>query len=1201
MVLLAAGLFPLSAFGAADPFAENVRTTPWRNPEEQQKTFHLPPGFEIQLVAAEPDILKPMNLAFDARGRLWVTVTQEYPYPAPTNRLGRDAIKVLEDTDGDGRADKFTTFVEGLNIPIGVYPYKSGCIAWSIPHIWHFQDTDGDGKADKREVLYGPFDHTRDTHGNQASFRRGFDGWLYATHGFNNDSRVKGRDGHEVHLNSGNTYRMRLDGSRIEHYTHGQVNPFGLAFDPLGNLFASDCHSEPIYQLLAGGYYPSFGKPHDGLGFAPTMMEKSRGTTAIDGISYYADDLWPEEFRDNIFVGDVLSSRVLRERAVEAGATKIGKALPDFVTTEDPWFRPVDTQFGPDGALYIADFYNRIIGHYEVPLAHPGRDRTSGRIWRVVYRGAGSHFKIHPKLDLTKASIGTLTETLAHSNLVMRRLATDEITDRIGRSAVPALKRVATRKQASSAQKIQCLWALHRLSALDERTLTAAAQDKDRAMRVHVMRLLKERGHAWREMAVTGIRGDRGGRDLELRQLLLAGLNDTDALVQRCAAEALGDVPHYENIRSLLALRHRVPANDTHLLYVVRKALRDQLNVEENLSRLAATAPSDLDAQAVADVALAVNTPAAALFLIDHVRKVLPDREMLANMLRHAVRYAPESSFDRLAEIARARVAHDTDLQLSLLKSIQQGLDQRGGKPSPGLEAWGTELAGRLLASVNDRALSWFNTPLEDATNATNPWFLQKRASADGDKKSLFLCSLPPGGESLTGVLRSRSFTIPDKLTFWCAGHDGYPDKPAQKKNFIRLCLVSERNFPSRNNGAAAEASTTAVGETPMLSEAIAEASPPRDDTAQKITWELSKHAGEQGFLEVTDGDTGGAYAWLALGRFEPDLVPLPSLSPNAVGQRQQAVAELAAKLRLASLEGPLTRILTSKSTDSETRASVARAVVALNPQAHFAPLAPLLGDTALPVGLRLRLGDALTEHKAEAARSILIETLRAAPQRAQVKLAQALAGSPEGSETLLRTIADGQISPRLLLDRVVRDKLTAARPSDGASRIEQLTKGLPPVNEECQKVIDQRRVGYKPAKANPREGSRLFVTHCAACHQIEGSGGLVGPQLNGIGQRGLERLCEDLLDPNRNVDRAFRTTVLVQKDGEVMSGLFRREEGELVVLAESTGKEISIPKKEIAERRESDTSLMPENFGELLSQEEFNHLMAFLLEKRSR
>mgnify|MGYP003344939013 FL=1 len=181
------------------------------------------------------------------------------------------------------------------------------------------EDTDGDGVADKKEKLYGPFDTTRDTHGNQASFRRGADGWIYATHGFNNQSRVAGRDGHEIFLPSGNIYRFRLDGSRIEHWTHGQVNPFGLTFDPLGNLYSADCHSSPIYQLLRSAHYPSFGRPHDGLGFGPTTIQHSHGSTAIAGIVYLSDPAWPAEYQNNIFIGNVMTSRINRDQ-------KIGRA-----------------------------------------------------------------------------------------------------------------------------------------------------------------------------------------------------------------------------------------------------------------------------------------------------------------------------------------------------------------------------------------------------------------------------------------------------------------------------------------------------------------------------------------------------------------------------------------------------------------------------------------------------------------------------------------------------------------------------------------------------------------------------------------------------------------------------------------------------------------------------------------------------------
>jgi len=189
-------------------------------------------------------------------------------------------------------------------------------------------------------------------------------------------------------------------------------------------------------------------------------------------------------------------------------------------------------------------------------------------------------------------------------------------------------------------------------------------------------------------------------------------------------------------------------------------------------------------------------------------------------------------------------------------------------------------------------------------------------------------------------------------------------------------------------------------------------------------------------------------------------------------------------------------------------------------------------------------------------------------------------------------------VAPHVLLDRNVKDKLIAARPVDAASRIDQLTRGITPTSEQAQKILEQRRKAYNPAKASPVEGAQVFTKNCGACHSIEGHGGNVGPQLDGIGQRGLERLCEDVLDPNRNVDRAFRSSLFTLRDGDIVSGLFRRDEGELIILADSTGKEITVPRKQVAERRESETSLMPENFSDIIPPEEFNNLMAFLLSK---
>jgi putative membrane-bound dehydrogenase-like protein len=242
----------------------------------------------------------------------------------------RDAIKILEDTDGDGRADKVTDFADALNIPTGVLPWhkpehKAGCIAFSIPNIWYFADTDGDDKADLREVLFGPLGYEKDTHGMCSSFRLGLDGWVYATHGFNNTSTLQSQARTAARsekkpsdsvsaspwlaIHSGNVFRFKPDGSRVEKYTSGQVNPFGLAWDRYGNLYSADCHSSPVYQLIRGAHYPSFGKPHDGLGFAPVMCQHTHGSTGICGIVYIDGGVWGPEWDDHILLGNCVTSR----------------------------------------------------------------------------------------------------------------------------------------------------------------------------------------------------------------------------------------------------------------------------------------------------------------------------------------------------------------------------------------------------------------------------------------------------------------------------------------------------------------------------------------------------------------------------------------------------------------------------------------------------------------------------------------------------------------------------------------------------------------------------------------------------------------------------------------------------------------------------------------------------------------------------
>ena len=1202
----------MAARAEEDELSLGVRTTAPLPPADQRAKFKLPPGFEIQLVAAEPDINKPFNMAFDAAGRLWTTTSIEYPWAAPTNRVGRDRLMIFEDFGPDGRARKVTQFADGLNIPIGIYPFRTDdkhwkAVVWSIPDIWLLEDTDGDGKADKRTVLYGPFDHTRDTHGNQASFRRGFDGWLYATHGYNNDSHVTARDGSHVDLNSGNTYRIRLDGSRIEQHTHGQVNPFGLAWDARGNLYSSDCHSAPIYQLLDGGWYPSFGKPHDGLGYAPVMLEHAHGSTAIDGAFYYNDDLWPAEYQDTFFIGNVMTSRLNRDKITFTGSTPKATEQPDFLTTTDPWFRPVDNILGPDGALYIADFYNRIIGHYEVPLVHPGRDRERGRIWRVVYKGDRAEAKLRPAA-LPRDLDGLIGE-LGSPNLTRQMLALNQLTDEWGTKAGDALEDVFNncywqkRKLAlpevavRDRMRVQAMWGLRRLGHLNATLLRLIVKETEAfpLFRVHLMRVMTDIAQ---EASRTKISPEEAGQLHDLLNLIaLPALKDSDALVRRCAVEALGKGPAFDNLRPLLDLRANVPAEDTHLLYVVRKAIRDQLEVPAIFEQVLAKAdwPAS-DLRALMDVAVAVRSPQAGSFVLQHLDLLGKDVERLAPALEYAARQAPEADLPKVGAYARMRFADDLNWRMSLFNWMQAGLDKRGSEMPPAIRDWGTQLAQEALDSLDANTLAWTSAPVEGINNMA-PWKYEERTCADG-KKILALSSLPLS-ERFTGVLRSPVFAAPRQLSFWLCGHDGFPGKPAGKMNVVRLHAAPARSLIGRSDSAADDSSVPSIAAAAKMA-ALHEAAPPRNDIAQQITWDLRAHEGQPVYLEVTDADDGAAYAWLAFGRFDPPVLTLPAVPPAEVTQRHGFAAQLAAKLHLTAFGPRLREVLDNPLAELLDRSYAASALAVLEPEPTARRLATILGDGTQSTTVREDLGWAMAELNTDFSRTTLLAAMKSVPARTQQRWAVMMASRKEGAEALLKGVEQGQVSVHVLQSPDVKNRLQSSRPAAWEARLTRLTQDLQPMDEARGKLIAARMDAFRAAPvADPAEGRRVFDANCAACHQLEGKGGLVGPQLTGIGVRGVERLCEDVLDPNRNVDRAFRQTVVVLKDGDVQSGLFRREEGDLLVFADGTGKEFSLKKADVAERKESDLSLMPENLGETIPVAQFNQLLAYLLSQR--
>jgi len=244
----------------------------------------------------------------------------------------------------------------------------------------------------------------------------------------------------------------------------------------------------------------------------------------------------------------------------------------------------------------------------------------------------------------------------------------------------------------------------------------------------------------------------------------------------------------------------------------------------------------------------------------------------------------------------------------------------------------------------------------------------------------------------------------------------------------------------------------------------------------------------------------------------------------------------------------------------------------------------------------RLQLALLLADQASWAARGAVIEALLAAPHRLQIKLAISVARQPAGAEVLLDLAEHRKLSPQVLAERGVKERLAAAKLTRFDERFAALTRGLTPPSATLQKLMDERGAGFASAPVSVERGRLIFEKTCAVCHQLDGKGAVVGPQLDGVGNRGLERIIEDVLDPGRNIDPAFRPSLVTLKDDTSITGLPRREAGEVVVFVDTLGKEITVSKKEIVERRESQLSLMPANFGEALSAAALYDLMAFLL-----
>ncbi len=449
-------------------------------PAEAAAAMTVPEGFRVTLFAGEPDVHQPIAFTIDDRGRLWVAEAFSYPFRRPAAEA-RDRIVIFEDRDNDGRFDAKTVFADRLNLVSGLEVGFGGVWVGVAPELLFIPDADGDDRPDgpPRVVLDGW--GMQDTHEVLNTFTWGPDGWLYGCHGVFTHSRVGhpgASEADRVPINAG-IWRYHPTGGRFEVVAHGTSNPWGIDFDARGQAFLTSCVIPHLYHVIPGARYerqagPHFNpftyddiktiadhrhwlgaNPHGGNG----KSDAAGGGHAHSGALIYQGDAWPAAYRGSIFMNNIHGARINRDVLTPRGSGFVGSHAPDFLLANDSWSQILSLKSGPDGNVYLIDWYDGEQCHVKDPARH---DRSNGRIFKVSYgppRPAVAGLRSMPDRDLI-ALLSHPNEW--HSRTARRVLQERATSEQAAGTPIPVgpLSDLAFRGD-TEAHRLRGLWALH--------------------------------------------------------------------------------------------------------------------------------------------------------------------------------------------------------------------------------------------------------------------------------------------------------------------------------------------------------------------------------------------------------------------------------------------------------------------------------------------------------------------------------------------------------------------------------------------------------------------------------------------------------------------------------------------------------------------------------------------------------------------
>ncbi len=1172
-----------------------------RTAEEQRKLFHLPEGFEIELFAQEsPGFGKFILLVFDQQGRAWSSTALEYPVDANENPAAAEALYkskardkvIVFDRPFAGGVQEPRVFADGLAIPEGVLPYRDGAIVQHGHDIVFLRDTDGDGQADKREVLLTGFG-VQDSHLFPHQFTRAPGGWFWLAQGAFNSGKVTTTKGETVDFPSTRMARFRPDGSFFEPTSTGPCNIWGLVLTGQGEAFIQEAndYGYPVMPFHEYAWYPgcadrlakSYQPP-----FPVQAPQFKLGGTGLSGLALSDPGVWPKGYADVMYVANPITSKVNAIQMKRDGAGYSLEKLADLVTCDDPFFRPIAMTMGPDGCLYVIDWYNKIISHNEVARNHPDRDKQSGRIWRIKPKGY-----VAPAIpDYTKLSSADLIARLGARIVGDAHLAWQTLADRAPEAATTAaLRALAQDEAADGARRIQALWVL--------------GWQKQHPVDL-VAGLLKSPNRNVRREAVSVLRYAAAPDAAQLA--LLAGLRaDPDAEVRQAAIKTLGEAITAPGVLpALLAFgqpslaeplapsRNGKPIKVGEAYYREFERFLVRMYLERQPAAVAAflAAPEakSLPAEGRMFATLALDPKVGAPIIAELVGQL--DRAPGADEL-----FAVAKTLDQPASIAVLRkLLGDPAVRnrvVELLLVTRTDLDPAKVGPVVAEAAKALLAQGPAERALAVQLIGGFQLlALEDDLLALVAREDSRRDALVGLQQ--LRTTKPEAIAALVGVAPADV----SSLALRALVASRAPKAASLAMGFYATLSVNDRKVVLDGiSGTKAGAKAIAAG---LADKSVAVA-----DIEIPVAEKLSIALGDSPELAAVSAQLGGVFR-----------------SVLALDGSNDAVAKSGIMLKGAFTVETWVRL--DGKLDNNDSVLGAPGILDLNFSGGVfrAYLGSKINDAVVsskPTSAGIWTHVALTRDAAGILRTYQDGEPTGTSKSAQPHDLPGLTigwSTPKGGTqgafaeyriwnverkpaeiraNMTRTFA-GETLPAALVFASASGDSAWGKLGKGA-KIVRTTDAPPLLNAEQFAALEKKTARYTAlaAKAGDPAKGKVVVALCQSCHMINGQGGLIGPNLSGAGAMGTEAVLRNIIDPNAAIEAAYRIFQVKLKAGEVIEAFYVSEDATAYVLRQPGGADRRVPKAEVASAQYLRRSLMPEGLLDGFTDDQVTDLFAYL------